>query len=101
MCGLILSYRETTSYDFSMAGIAIFGANTNLFAVIGALAASYAALQLVCSIWSGLKAYVLGKSLGLSANLKKMGQWAGTHALHPNRFLVLTCIIVTFIPQQQ
>ena len=95
MCALILGYSETTSYDFSMAGIAIFGANTNLFAVIGALAASYAALQLVCSIWSGLKAYVLGKSLGLRANLKKMGRWAGTHALHPNRFYVKvsTCII--------
>ena len=65
-----------------MGDSAIFGGNTNCFAVLGALAASYVALQLLCSVWSGLKAYVLGKSLGLSANLKKMGQWAGTHALH-------------------
>ena len=75
-----------------MASSEIFGAHTTFFAVLGALAASYVALQLVCSIWSGLKAYVLGKSLGLSANLKKMGQWAGTHAL-PSSFLCLLPVV--------
>ena len=60
-----------------MAANTIFGENTDFFAVLGAVAASYIAIQLICSVWCGLKAYVLGKSLGLAANLKKMGQWAG------------------------
>ncbi len=55
----------------------IFGENTDVFALIGALALTYWAWQVSCSFWSGLKAYVLGRALGLSTNLKSLGDWAG------------------------
>ena len=55
----------------------VLGQYTHGFAVFGAIAASYVTLKFLCSLWSGLKAYVLAGSLGLRADLKKMGQWAG------------------------
>ena len=55
----------------------VLGQYTHGFAVFGAIAASYVTLKFLCSLWSGLKAYILAGSLGLRADLKKMGQWAG------------------------
>lgn len=55
----------------------ILGKCTDGFAVAGALAVSYIALRLMCSVITGLKTYVFARSLGLSKDLKKNGTWAG------------------------
>ena len=62
-----------------MSNTAIFGKNNEFFAVVGAITACYVVFSVVWSIWSGLKAFVLGRTLGLNTDLRKTGQWAGEH----------------------
>ncbi len=57
--------------------IAVLGKYSDSFAIFGAIAASYFALKVLCTLWSGVKNFLLANPLGLTANLKKMGQWAG------------------------
>ena len=64
-----------------MAAAGVLGDFTNVFAVFGAVAASYIALKVLLCVWKGLQAYVLSRSLGLAADVKKMGQWAGESPL--------------------
>ena len=64
--------------SMSFANISAFlGGYADIFAAIGLLAVSFHVLYMILPVWRGLKAYVLGKSLGLGINLKKTGQWAG------------------------
>ena len=53
------------------------GINSECLAAFGGIIAAYWGLKFLLSLWDGAKAFIFGRSLGLSANLKKMGEWAG------------------------
>jgi len=46
-------------------------------ALIGAISVSFVAFKFVSSLWNGFKTYVLSPMLGLGADLKSLGSWAG------------------------
>jgi hypothetical protein len=50
-------------------------------AVIGALSVSFVAVKVVASLWSIFRAYLLSPTLGLGADLKSLGSWAGMFQL--------------------
>ena len=53
------------------------GVNSEYLAAFGGIVAAFWALKFLYSLWDGVKAYIFARSLGLSANLTKMGEWAG------------------------
>ena len=72
------SYKALQLVSMALSSVsAVLGDFTDIFAAIGLLAVSLHILFMVLPLWRGLKAYVLGKTLGLGVNLKKTGQWAG------------------------
>lgn len=54
----------------------VLGKNMEWYAAAGAVAVSYVAFKLTCSILSGIKCFLLARPLGLGVDLKKMGAWA-------------------------
>lgn len=54
----------------------LFRSNTEGLAALGAVTVLYIASKIVCSLWHGVKVYLLAKTLGLGTNLKSLGSWA-------------------------
>jgi len=48
----------------------------NVLCTVVSLATLYLSIKAVLSLWDGLSSYFLAKTLGLSTDLKKCGQWA-------------------------
>ena len=66
--------------DFCVANIMsslqdYLGNCSGAFTTFGVLAATYIALKLACSIWKGVKCYVLGSGV----DFRKLGEWAGLY----------------------
>ena len=54
-----------------------FREHRDCLAAMGAACATYLAIRAICSIWHGLKVYVLSPILGLSVDITSFGSWAG------------------------
>ncbi|XP_033117960.1 very-long-chain 3-oxoacyl-CoA reductase-like [Anneissia japonica] len=54
----------------------IFGEYNRIFAAVGAATVCYLTFKIVSSVLRGLKAYYVSRTLGLNANLAKLGKWA-------------------------
>ncbi|XP_033118372.1 very-long-chain 3-oxoacyl-CoA reductase-like [Anneissia japonica] len=54
----------------------IFGEYNRIFAAVGAATICYLTFKIVSSVLRGLKAYYVSRTLGLNANLAKLGKWA-------------------------
>lgn len=62
---------------FDMTVQSFLGNYCDVFTVAGVVSVSYFAFRLALSVFNGIKVFLLARSLGLSKNLKKCGQWAG------------------------
>lgn len=65
----------------------------NYFAWFGVAASSYLFFKLTLSLVSGIKSFILPKFVGIGANVKKLGEWAGElkcTCLSWETFLVVT-----------
>ena len=58
------------------------GKYSGVFTAIGVATASYIALKLIYSLLRIFKIHFLAGPLGLGANLKKFGEWAGLFNLN-------------------
>ena len=56
----------------------LFKNYNNFFVFVGATSIFIISFKVVASLWSILKTYILSPALGLGADLKSFGSWAGS-----------------------